>query len=162
MATSIAPWYIACFLIHLVYHPSLLLMLPDPSTAPWLMACNIHRSFHCSLIHRSFDLFLIHRMTIHQSYHAPWSIRILLPNPSLAPDPLLLWLLSDPSVLQKIHSLLSFWSITCFMINRSFHYSSSIAFDCFLIYRSVDSSLIHRLHLTIARSWSIAPVILCI
>jgi len=42
----------------------------------------------------------------------------LLPDPSLDPDPLLLWLLSDPSVLQKLHSLLSFWSIICSLIHR--------------------------------------------
>ena len=135
MVTSIDPWSIAGFLIHRVYHPSLLLthsLLPDH---PY------------SLIHRLFS------------------------DRLLAPDPLLLWLLSDQSVLQKLHSLLAFWSIFCSLIHRLLpNPSLVISIAHFIAVWFIACSLIHHLlpdsslEVSIApfiTPWSIAPFRAC-
>jgi hypothetical protein len=179
MATSNAPWPIACsrssttlitFIAYLLSGPSEVSslshgsiicslihhLLPYPSFAPWFIAFNIHCSFHCFPIHRSFDLTLIH----------PWSIAW----PSIAPiiSP---WSIASWSVSYfLIHRLLPIHHyFNCFLIFQSFNSfivlpdpsSWSIAF-WLLSDRSFDSSLIYQSHLIIARSWSIAPVILYI
>jgi hypothetical protein len=107
MATSIAPWSIACFLIHRVYHPSLLLILPTHSLLPIQYFFDY---FHSLL---AFSLMLpdslstapfITSWSIARSIY-PWSI----PD-KLHDHPSLQSFLSDPSLLDPY--LIS-WSIAC-------------------------------------------------
>ena len=120
---SVIPSIALSILIHLWYHPSLLLHLPDPSLVPPILLLRLlpdpsvvqsiaPSTASCSIaafwstactIHRSHDFFLIHRL------HHPSLFRSL-------PDHRLNHLsflrsLPDPSVVSSIASSAASWSI---------------------------------------------------
>ena len=93
-----------------LYHPSLILLFPDPSLAPDPSILPLVSNPLLTYIQHSIDCSLIDRLHIHRSFHcfishAPSMLTSI--EPFMLPDPLLLRLLSYPSLLR----LLSYPSI---------------------------------------------------